>query len=77
VVFRIRHTRQIYRIGKYFDLGQAGIEIPQVNTPEGACDAVEELSETDIVVCFRHFYVDNRQKYRDMGVRALLERPSL
>ncbi len=43
VVFRIMDTRQIYMIGKYLDLGTVGIEVPQVNTPEVAAEAVEKF----------------------------------
>ncbi len=43
VVFRIMDTKQIYLIGKYLDLGAVGIEVPQVNTPQTAAEAVEKF----------------------------------
>lgn len=43
VVFRIMDTKQAYMIGKYLDLGIGGIEVPQVNTPKVAAEAVEKF----------------------------------
>ena len=37
---------------------------------------VEQLSDSSVAVCFRNFDPAARQKYQDMGVTVLLERPS-
>lgn len=37
---------------------------------------VEQLSDSSVAVCFRNFDPATRQKYQDMGVTVLLERPN-
>jgi len=43
VFFRIKHTRQAYLIGNMLDLGPAGIEVPQVESPATGAEAVESF----------------------------------
>ena len=43
VIFRIQHTRQAYLIGTMLDLGPAGIEVPQVESPATATEALESF----------------------------------
>jgi 2-keto-3-deoxy-L-rhamnonate aldolase RhmA len=43
ILFRIKHTRQTYRIGNYLDLGPSGIEVPQVDEVATAIEAVDNF----------------------------------
>ena len=43
VVFRVEHTRHAYLAGTILDLGPAGIEVPQVESPSTATEALESF----------------------------------
>jgi 2-keto-3-deoxy-L-rhamnonate aldolase RhmA len=43
VMFRLQHTRQAFLAGNMLDLGPTGIEVPQVESPATATEALESF----------------------------------
>ncbi len=77
VVFRIMDTKQIYLIGKYLDLGAVGIEVPQVNTPDVAAEAVKKFYYPPLGIRSMGGNYRSRLGHEDQDVNDNLAYPDL